>query len=103
MEDKRDALAVGSGVSAIVLLYGIVGLRRSTAIGRCAGAARRSGRGRLLTARMLAYGLAGLVLGALMILIALAIGVPLLGGSRGRTSARATTPRSSAAGWSPVR
>jgi hypothetical protein len=82
--DKRDAVAVGSGLSAIVLLYGIVGSASEYRHRTLAPALLVApGRARLLAARMLAYGLAGLVLGALMIVIALAIGVPLLAGQPG--------------------
>ena len=84
VQDKRDAIAVGSAISAIVLLYGIVGSASEYRHHTLAPALLVApGRARLLTARMLAYGVAGLVLGALMLVIALAVGLPLLAGQPG--------------------
>jgi ABC-2 type transport system permease protein len=80
--DKRGALAVGSAVSALLLVFGVVG----------AGAEYRHrtpallvapGRGRLLAARLVAYGIAGLAIGVVMTVVAFAIGLPLLAGQPG--------------------
>jgi hypothetical protein len=77
--EKRSAIAVGSSVSAILLLFGVVGSASEYRHHTLAPALLVApGRARLLVARMLAYGAAGLLIGALMLVVGLAIGVPLL-------------------------
>lgn len=82
--EKRSALEVGSTVSALLLIFGVVG----------AGAEYRHrtlaptllvapGRGQLLASRVVAYGLAGLAIGVTMTAVAFAIGLPLQAGQPG--------------------
>jgi hypothetical protein len=82
--DKRSALAVGSSVSAVLLLFGVVGAGAEYRHRTLAPALLVApGRGRLLAARIVAYGVAGLAIGAVMTIVAFAIGVPLLAGRPG--------------------
>jgi ABC-2 type transport system permease protein len=84
ISDKRSALAVGSGISAVLLLFGVVGAGAEYRHRTLAPALLVApGRGRLLLARILAYALAGLVIGLLMVVVAFVIGIPLLGGRSG--------------------
>lgn len=93
---KRESVAVGGTVALIVLLFGVVGatgeVRHRTIAPALLAAPHRT---RLLVARALAYGAAGALIGALLIAVGLAIGVPLLGdttgpGLRGSDVARVT-------------
>ncbi len=82
--DKRSALAVGSTISALLLLFGVVGAgaeyrHRTLAPALLVAPAR----GRLLSARIVAYALAGLIIGLVMTAVAFAIGLPLLSGQPG--------------------
>jgi ABC-2 type transport system permease protein len=82
--DKRGALAVGSAVSALLLVFGVVGAGAEYRHRTLAPALLVApGRGRLLAARVIAYGLAGLIIGIVMTVVTLAIGVPLLAGQPG--------------------
>src|SRR3954453_19220935 len=82
--DERNALAVGSGLSAVLLLFGVVGSAAEYRHHTLAPALLVApGRARLLVSRVLAYGGAGVLIGALMIAVGLAIGIPLLGGQEG--------------------
>jgi ABC-2 type transport system permease protein len=82
--DKRSALAVGSGVSALLLLFGVVGAGAEYRHRTLAPALLVApGRGRLLAARVVAYGLAGLAIGVVMTAAAFAIALPLLAGRPG--------------------
>jgi ABC-2 type transport system permease protein len=82
--DKRGALAVGSGVSALLLLFGVVGAGAEYRHRTLAPALLVApGRGRLLAARVVAYGIAGLAIGVVMTFVAFAIGLPLLAGQPG--------------------
>jgi ABC-2 type transport system permease protein len=82
--DKRSALAVGSGISAVLLLFGVVGAGAEYRHRTLAPALLFApGRGRLLVARILAFALAGFLIGLLMTVIAFAIGIPLLSGRPG--------------------
>jgi ABC-2 type transport system permease protein len=84
VEDKRGALAVGSGLSAVLMLFGVVGSASEYRHHTLAPALLVApGRGRLLFARMLAYGLAGFLIGVLMLAVGLAVGIPLLSGEPG--------------------
>lgn len=84
VSDKRSALAVGSGISAVLLLFGVVGAGAEYRHRTLAPALLFSpGRGRLLVARIVAYSLAGLAIGVLMTVVAFAIGIPLLAGQPG--------------------
>ena len=82
--DKRSALAVGSGLSAVLLLFGVVGASAEYRHRTLAPALLVApGRGRLLAARIVAYGLAGLGIGIVATVVAFAIGIPLLAGRSG--------------------
>jgi ABC-2 type transport system permease protein len=84
LADKRGALAVGSGVSALLLLFGVVGAGAEYRHRTLAPALLFApGRGRLLAARVVAYGIAGLAIGVVMTVVAFAIGLPLLAGQPG--------------------
>jgi ABC-2 type transport system permease protein len=84
IRDKRSALAFGTVLSVLLLIYGVVGatgeFRHRTLAPAVLIAPDRS---RLVTARMLAYGLtagiAATIIGALMFLL----GIPLLAGTSG--------------------
>jgi ABC-2 type transport system permease protein len=80
--DKQEAIA---GLPMLLILFGIVGAageyRHRTAPPAALAAGGR--RGRLLLARAVAYALAGFVLGALTVAVALALGLPLLSGEPG--------------------
>jgi ABC-2 type transport system permease protein len=83
-DDKRQAIAVGGTTAVLLILFGVVGataeLRHRTLAPALLAAPART---RLLAARTVAYGVAGLVIGALLVAVALAIGLPLLSGSGG--------------------
>jgi ABC-2 type transport system permease protein len=82
--DKRSALAVGSSISALLLVFGVVGAGAEYRHRTLAPALLVApGRGRLLAARVVAFGLAGLLIGIVMTAVTLAIGVPLLAGQPG--------------------
>jgi ABC-2 type transport system permease protein len=82
--DKRSALAVGSGISALLLLFGVVGAAADYRHRTLAPALLVApGRGRLFGARLVAYGLSGLGIGVVMTIVAFAIGLPLLAGRPG--------------------
>jgi len=84
VEDKRSALAAGSGVSALLTLFGVVGAGAEYRHHTLAPALLVApGRGRLLAARVVAYGLAALAIGLAMTAVAFAIGIPLLAGQPG--------------------
>lgn len=82
--DKRSTLAVGNAIGPVLMLFGIVGAtaeyRHRTAATAALVVPQRL---RLTTGRMLAFGLAGLLVGALLLVVAMVIGIPLLGGTRG--------------------
>jgi ABC-2 type transport system permease protein len=82
--DKRSALAVGSSVSAVLLLYGVVGAGAEYRHRTLAPALLVApGRARLLVARLVAYALAALIIGLIVTAVAFAIGLPLLAGRPG--------------------
>jgi hypothetical protein len=80
--DKQEAIA---GLPMFLLLFGLVGAAGEYRHRTAAPAALAVGghRGRLLVARASAYGVAGLVLGALATAVSLALGLPLLRGEPG--------------------
>lgn len=82
--DKLDAVAVGNTVSALLLFFGLVGAgaeyRHRTLAPALLVAPNRA---RLLGARMIAYGFAGLAIAAVMLVVAFAIGLPLLAAQPG--------------------
>jgi hypothetical protein len=82
--DKRAALAVGSTISALLLLFGVVGSgaeyrHRTLAPALLVAPAR----GRLLSSRIVAYALAAVLIGLVMTAVAFAIGLPLLASQPG--------------------
>jgi hypothetical protein len=82
--DKRDALNFGDAISLVLLLFGAVGatgeFRHRTLAPAVLIAPDRL---RLLVARVGAYALTGAALAAVMALVTLAIGIPLLGRESG--------------------
>jgi hypothetical protein len=80
--EKQEAFA---GLPVLLGLLGLVGAAGEYRHRTAAPAAliAHAGRGRLLLARTAAYGLAGLLVGALMTGIALAVGLPLLASHTG--------------------
>ena len=84
ISDKRAALAVGSSDAALLLLFGVVGAGAEYRHRTLAPALLVApGRGRLLAARVIAFGFAGFGIGLLMTIVAFAIGIPLLAGQPG--------------------
>ena len=82
--DKLDAVATGDLVCILLLFLGLVGASGEYRHRTLAPALLVApGRARLLTARMLAYGLAGLAIGAAMLLVGYGLGIPLLAGRSG--------------------
>ena len=80
--DKQEAIA---GLPMLLILFGLVGAAGEYRHRTAAPAALAAGgrRGRLLLARAGAYAVTGLVLGTLTAAVALALGLPLLGGEPG--------------------
>jgi hypothetical protein len=79
--DKRDALNVGGVLSVPLLIFGIVGATGEYRHRTIAPAVLIApGRARLTVARLIAYLLTALAVGAAMVVVALAIGLPLAGG-----------------------
>ena len=78
-EEKRDALNVGGALAVPLLLFGIVGATGEFRHRTLAPAVLISPhRGRLTLARLIAYMFAAAVMGVAMVVVALAIGLPLL-------------------------
>jgi ABC-2 type transport system permease protein len=84
LEDKREALNFGSAIAIVLLLFGAVGatgeFRHRTLAPAVLIAPDRL---RLLLARLAAYALTALAVAAVMALVTLVIGIPLLGGEAG--------------------
>jgi hypothetical protein len=98
--DKRSALASGSSASALLLLFGVVGAgaeyrHRTLAPALLVAPAR----GRLLAARIVAYGLAGLAIGVVITIVVFAIGLPLLAGRPGPSLGGGDYVRAAGGGW----
>ncbi len=80
-EQKREALNVGGVLSVPLLIFGIVGATGEYRHRTIAPAVLIApGRARLTVARLIAYMLTALVVGATMLVVAFAIGLPLAGG-----------------------
>jgi ABC-2 type transport system permease protein len=83
-QEKRDALNVGGALSVPLLLFGIVGATGEFRHRTLAPAVLISPhRGRLTLARLVAYVFTALLVGIAMVVVALAIGLPLLSGQPG--------------------
>lgn len=84
VDEKLESIAVGAFVSFLLLFFGVVGAgaeyRHRTLAPALLVAPSRA---RLLSARMVAYALAGACIGAVMLVVAFAIGLPLLAGRSG--------------------
>ena len=80
VDDKRDALNVGGVLSVPLLIFGIVGATGEYRHRTIAPAVLIApGRARLTVARLIAYMLTGLLFGAVMVVVALVVGLPLAG------------------------
>lgn len=83
-QEKRDALNVGGALSVPLLLFGIVGATGEFRHRTLAPAVLISPhRGRLTLARLIAYVVTAALVGLAMVVVALAIGMPLLSGQAG--------------------
>ena len=83
-QEKKDALNVGGALSVPLLLFGIVGATGEFRHRTIAPAVLISPhRGRLTLARLIAYVFTALLVGIAMVVVALAIGLPLLSGQPG--------------------
>ncbi|HEY5317092.1 MAG TPA: hypothetical protein VIJ20_03875 [Solirubrobacteraceae bacterium] len=82
--DKRAILSIGDPLAVVLLIFGVVGAtaeyRHRTV---AAGALIVPSRLRLSIGRMVAYGLVGVAVGGLMLVVAFAIGLPLLADQSG--------------------
>jgi ABC-2 type transport system permease protein len=84
--DKRAAISAGHIVAVLLVLFGVVGATSEYRHRTVAAAALIvPSRLRLSLGRMLAYGLAGLAVGALLLVVTFVIGIPLLSGRSGPT------------------
>ena len=82
--DKLDAVSVGATISILLLFFGVVGAGAEYRHRTLAPALLIApDRARLLAARMFAYGVAGLVIGAIALAVTFAIGLPLLASQPG--------------------
>jgi hypothetical protein len=80
-DEKRDALNVGGVLSVPLLIFGIVGATGEYRHRTIAPAVLIApGRARLTVARLIAYLLTALLVGIAMVVVALVVGLPLLGG-----------------------
>jgi ABC-2 type transport system permease protein len=83
-QEKKDALNVGGALSVPLLLFGIVGATGEFRHRTIAPAVLISPhRGRLTLARLIAYVFTAALVGVAMVVVALAIGLPLLSGQPG--------------------
>jgi ABC-2 type transport system permease protein len=84
VEDKRSTLDFGGAISLVLLLFGAVAATAEFRHRTLAPAVLIApDRLRLLLARIAAYALTALALAALMGVITLVVGIPLLGGEKG--------------------
>jgi ABC-2 type transport system permease protein len=101
--EKRSALAVGSTISALLLIFGVVGAGSEYRHRTLAPALLVApGRGRLLSARIIAYGLAALAIGLLVTAVTFGIGIPLLAGQPGPDLAASDYLRAGAGGLAAI-
>jgi hypothetical protein len=81
VDEKRDALNVGGVLSVPLLIFGIVGATGEYRHRTIAPAVLIApGRARLTVARLVAYVMTALLVGVAMVVVALVVGLPLLGG-----------------------
>jgi ABC-2 type transport system permease protein len=84
VSDKREDISIGHFVAVLLLLFGAVGATSEYRHRTVAGAALIvPSRLKLSIGRMIAYGLAGVAVAALLLVVAFVIGIPLLGGRPG--------------------
>jgi hypothetical protein len=84
LPDKRGVINFGNTLSAVLLLFGVVGAAAEYRHRTLAPALLIApDRGKLTFARMLAYGVAALCIGILMLIVAFGLGIPLLAGQSG--------------------
>jgi hypothetical protein len=84
LQEKRGVINFGNVLSAVLLLFGVVGAAAEYRHRTLAPALLIApNRGKLTFARMLAYAVAALCIGVLMLIVAFAIGIPLLSGETG--------------------
>jgi len=82
--EKQRVLSVGGVLSIPLLLFGIVGATAEFRHRTLAASLLISpNRGKLTFARMIAYGITSVLVGIAMLVVAFAIGLPLLSGSAG--------------------
>jgi hypothetical protein len=82
--DKRSAISIGQSLSALLLLFGVVGATSEYRHRTVAPAALIvPARLRLSVGRMVAYGIAGLGVAVVLMVVAFALGIPLLAGRSG--------------------
>jgi ABC-2 type transport system permease protein len=87
VQEKRDTLNVGGVLSVPLLIFGIVGATGEYRHRTIAPAVLIApGRGRLTVARLIAYMLTALAVGAAMVIVALVIGLPLTSGGDSLTA-----------------
>jgi ABC-2 type transport system permease protein len=84
LQDKRGVINFGNTLSAVLLLFGVVGAAAEYRHRTLAPALLIApNRGKLTFARMLAYAVAALGIGVLMLIVAFGLGIPLLSGLSG--------------------
>ena len=84
LQDKRNVINFGNVLSAVLLLFGVVGAAAEYRHRTLAPALLIvPNRGKLTLARMLAYAVAAFVIGVLMLIVAFGLGIPLLSGQAG--------------------
>jgi ABC-2 type transport system permease protein len=99
LQDKRGVINFGNSLSAVLLLFGVVGATAEYRHRTLAPALLIApDRGKLTFARMLAYGVAALAIGVLMLIVAFGLGIPLLASLSGPSLAGSDYLRAGAGG-----
>jgi hypothetical protein len=84
LDDKRAVINFGNALSAVLLLFGVVGAAAEYRHRTLAPALLIApDRGKLTFARMVAYAVAALGIGIVMLVVTFALGIPLLAGAKG--------------------
>jgi hypothetical protein len=97
--EKRGVINFGNTLSAVLLLFGVVGAAAEYRHRTLAPALLIApDRGKLTFARMLAYGVAAFGIGVLMLIVAFGLGIPLLAGESGPDLAGSDYARAAAGG-----